>query len=66
MTDLETNKKEGLGFLEILCLILITLKLIDKIDWGWGLVLLPWLGKYILGYGVLIIGWIWRNRKNFH
>lgn len=62
--DKENNN--NLGFLDILCLILITLKLIGEISWGWGWVLLPWLGKYILGYGIIIISWIieiWKKRN---
>ena len=55
MNDSENN---GLGFWEILCLILITLKLTDQIDWWWGWVILPGIIKHILGYLILLLGWI--------
>ena len=60
---MKDSENKGLGFLDVLCLILITLKLTGQIDWWWGWVILPWVGQYILGYLVLIIGWIWRIRS---
>lgn len=56
-------KDSNLGFWEILCLILITLRLTDQIDWWWGWIVLMGLGKYIIGYAFLIIKWILEYRK---
>lgn len=44
----------GIGFLDLLTIVFITLKLLGKIDWPWIWVLSPaWIGFLI---GVLIIG----------
>ncbi len=38
---MEESSRRGIGFLSILTLIFITLKLLKKIDWSWWWVLSP-------------------------
>lgn len=60
----------NIGFIGLLQIVFIVLKVIDKIDWSWWLVLTPfwlWLVLVVL-YGVLVM-WLdkndplWRFRK---
>jgi len=41
MSNSTNDTKKGLGFLQVLTLIFITLKLTGNIDWSWWYVLLP-------------------------
>lgn len=59
---MDNSGNSGLGFLETLCLIFITLKLTNYIDWGWFWILAPIIFKYVLGYGILILGWLWKRK----
>ena len=57
------NKTSGIGFLGLLTIVFITLKLLEKIDWSWWWVLSPILiptaiwGVVILGLGVFYL-WV--------
>ena len=60
----------NIGFIGLLQIVFIVLKVIDKVDWSWWLVLTPfwlWLVLVVL-YGVLVM-WLdkndpaWRFRK---
>ncbi len=45
----------GIGFIELLTLIFITLKLLDKISWSWWWVLSPiWISASIV-IGIIVI-----------
>ena len=53
-----TNSHLGLGFLEFLALIFITLKLSGYIDWSWWWVLAPLWGQiviFVIAFIVIII-----------
>lgn len=53
----DKNKGSGLGFLELLALVFITLKLCGVIDWQWKYVLMPiWMPLLIVAI-ILIIAW---------
>lgn len=52
---MENNSKSSLGFLSLLGLAFIILKLCNVINWSWWLVLLPLWGGAALGIGILII-----------
>jgi len=44
-----SSSSNGIGFIGLLTIVFITLKLIDKIDWSWWWVLSPlWIGIAIL------------------
>lgn len=43
-----------MGFLEILSLIFIVLKLLGHVDWSWGWVLLPLWGSFALYFLILL------------
>jgi hypothetical protein len=43
-----SNVSHGVGFMRLLCLIFITLKLLKLITWSWWLVLLPLYGPLII------------------
>jgi hypothetical protein len=45
----------GIGFLGLLGLIFITLKLLNIITWSWWLVLLPIYGPFVIAMAILII-----------
>jgi len=45
-----------IGFFGLLQLIFITLKLIDKIDWSWWLVLAPTWLPLLLFIGFMVVG----------
>jgi ATP/ADP translocase len=50
------NSSSGIGFVSLLTIVFITLKLLDKIDWSWFLVLSPIIISFAL---VLILIIIW-------
>lgn len=45
-----------IGFLGLLCIVFIVLKLTDVIDWHWALVLLPLYGGVIVALTIMLIG----------
>lgn len=48
------SSSNGVGFLGLLCLLLIGLKLAGFINWSWWWVLLPIYGKFVL-YSILYV-----------
>lgn len=53
------NNRGGIGFLGVLTIVFIVLKLTKVIDWSWVWVLSPiWI--YIIVVGILVI-WAWRK-----
>ena len=53
---MDKNKSTGLGFLDLLCLIFIVLKLCGVIKWSWIWVLSPlWIGLIIVILCVIVI-----------
>ncbi|MFH2027817.1 MAG: hypothetical protein ABIJ08_01640 [Nanoarchaeota archaeon] len=62
-----TNSSSGgIGFLGLLQIVFITLKLLDKINWSWFWVLSPFLIPTIMVIIILIImiikdGLVWRS-----
>lgn len=66
MSESSSSRSGGIGFLSILTLIFITLKLTDNIDWSWWWVLSPaWISASIVAL-VLIVGaiaFIWKDAK---
>jgi hypothetical protein len=49
----------GIGFASVLCLIFITLKLTDNIDWAWVWVLAPfWIPWSVLVVVAVIVGFV--------
>lgn len=48
MTDKKVAVNGGIGFLPLLCIVFITLKLTGVINWSWWLVLLPLYGPLAL------------------
>lgn len=55
---MENNGRSGIGFLGLLTLIFITLKLTNFIDWSWWWVLLPLYGPIALGIFIILIVFI--------
>ena len=49
------KKETGAGFLTLLGLIFITLKLCGVIDWAWFFVLLPFLIEVVIAFVVLVV-----------
>lgn len=51
-----------IGFTGLLQIVLITLKLLNKITWGWAWVLAPaWI--YAIIYVLLVVLGVWENMK---
>lgn len=56
MTEKEGYSRPNIGFLGILTLIFITLKLTGHIDWSWWWVLAPiWIPVALLAMGAIIV-----------
>ena len=58
----QTTSSSGIGFIGLLQIVFIVLKLIDKIDWSWWWVLAPLWGTFVLVLVValvLIVGLSW-------
>ena len=56
------SNDNGIGFTGLLQIMFITLKLIDKITWGWAWVLAPtWV--YASVFILLVVIGIWKNFK---
>ena len=66
MSTSSSSRSGGMGFLSILTLIFITLKLTDNIDWSWWWILSQaWISLSIVAL-VLIVGviaFVWKNAK---
>lgn len=63
------SKAGGVGFLGLLAIVFITLRLLDKIDWSWWWVLAPIWGPLALAALVVVIlllagvlAWILENK----
>lgn len=56
-----SSSSSGIGFTGLLTVVFITLKLLDKIDWSWWLVLSPiWISiaiviAILLGFGAFVV-----------
>jgi hypothetical protein len=64
MSDNTTSTSGGIGFVGLLTIVFITLKLLDKIDWSWWWVLSPiWITAGViisfLGIGGLVLLIVW-------
>jgi len=56
------NNDNGIGFTGLLQIVLITLKLLDKITWRWVWVLTPtWI--YAIIFILLVVLGVWKNLK---
>lgn len=51
----DSNNSGGIGFLGLLTIVFIVLKLTDVIDWSWWLVLLPAYGPAVLALSILLV-----------
>lgn len=54
MNDKHTSSS-GMGFLSVLGLIFIVLKLLHVIDWAWVWVLAPIWGGFLIGFVILVV-----------
>ena len=52
---MEKQNTGGIGFFGLLTIVLITLKLIDIINWSWWLVLLPMIVVHVVGFAGAVI-----------
>ncbi len=56
MSKITSSSSSGVGFLGLLTIVFITLKLTDFIDWSWWWVLAPlWIPAAICGIIVVVI-----------
>lgn len=55
MSETTYNLSGGIGFVGVLTIVLITLKLLDKINWSWWWVLSPIWISISLGLIVIVI-----------
>lgn len=53
-----SNNSGGIGFLGLLTIVFIVLKLTDVIDWPWFLVLLPAWGPVALLLSIFLVVWL--------
>ena len=51
----QTASSSGIGFIGLLQIVFIVLKLIDKIDWSWWWVLAPMWGSFALVFVVFFV-----------
>jgi hypothetical protein len=58
-----SSSSHGIGFLGLLTILFIGLKLSDHIDWSWWWVLSPLWGVFALGLVVFVIVFLWGMRK---
>ena len=64
MSDNRSNSSGGIGFVGLLTIVFITLKLIGKIDWSWWWVLSPiWISCSFTALIVLTVFLIPRQLK---
>lgn len=61
-----SSSSSGIGFLGLLAVVFITLKLTDHIDWSWWWVLSPLWMPITLGIVILlgVLTYAWRNDVN--
>ena len=52
------SKSSELGFMDVLQIIFIVLKLVGVINWSWLVVFTPWLISLAVGIGFLIGSWL--------
>lgn len=69
MNESSSSSGGGIGFLGLLQIVLITLRLLDVIGWSWWLVMLPTLIPmvFVVGYLLLVVvplAFIGGNRKS--
>lgn len=56
------NNDNGIGFTGLLQIVLITLKLLDKINWGWAWVFAPmWI--YSIIFILIVVFSVWKSIK---
>ena len=56
MSEVHVSGSGGIGFVGLLTIVFITLKLLNKIDWSWWWVLSPiWISLLIFVFVTLII-----------
>lgn len=53
-----SDSSGGIGFLGLLTIVFIVLKLTDVIDWSWWLVLLPAWGPVVLVLSIFLVVWL--------
>ena len=58
MANNNQTQSGGIGFLGLLTIVFIVLKLIGKIDWSWFWVLSPVLIPAIIVIGILLIAFV--------
>jgi ABC-type antimicrobial peptide transport system permease subunit len=70
MSSSSSSSNGGVGFIGLLTIVFITLKLLGKINWSWWWVLSPlWIAFSIFMAGVIIFifgaifHYLWKNRK---
>ena len=51
----QTASSSGIGFIGLLQIVFIVLKLIDKIDWSWWWVLAPMWGSFALVFVIFFV-----------
>jgi len=56
--EINTSSSRGIGFIGLLTLLFIALKLLNKIDWSWWWVLSPMWISIGIGLSVLLIFFI--------
>jgi len=52
-----------LSFLQVLCLIFVIAKILEKIDWSWWIVFLPYIVWYLFAWADLGIKQYRKNQK---
>ncbi len=53
----ESNSNNGIGFVGVLTIVFVVLKLCDVIDWSWFWVLSPlWIGAGVIGIILMLFG----------
>lgn len=62
MSSSSSSSSGGIGFVGLLTIVFIVLKLIGKIDWSWGWVLSPiWIS--IIIFAIILVFVIWLANK---
>lgn len=65
-TNQNTNQNGGIGFVGLLTILFVALKLTGVIDWSWWWVLSPIWISFLCVFGILISAfgfWLWLGRK---
>lgn len=69
MSKTNNSSSGGIGFVGLLTIVFIVLKLTGVVDWSWWWVLAPiWITSIlvIIGVGIFAIVYIWVNKKKKH